>query len=133
MNFTSGRDCQSFDASHFNAIWVPHASSILVGYKPREEMLTPTEHAEGKEVVVIVIDLKKHSFLMAVDRVVSSIKVQHDLLRRRLEGLDEGRDHQLVEEYRNLPISMLHNPAELRRTGQGPTSAHGDLKESVLA
>ena len=57
-----------------------------------------------------VVTVKEPAFLLAMDRVVARIQIQHDLLGRRFVGLHEGIHHPAVDPvrvHRDLLVPLL--------------------------
>jgi len=57
--------------------------------QPRAQQLIAGEDVQGQVAVAVVVAVKKPLRLMAVERDVGRIQIEHDLLRRRSVRLDE--------------------------------------------
>ena len=53
-----------------------------------------TKDVQRKEAILLVIAVEEAAQLIAVDRVVGGVEVQHDLLRRHGVGLEEQVDEE---------------------------------------
>ena len=58
--------------------------------QPGAQQMLPREDVQREITVVAVVSVKEPAFLLAMDRVVGRIQIQHDLLGRRFVGLHEG-------------------------------------------
>jgi hypothetical protein len=79
-----------------------------------------------------VVAVEKALFLLAVQRVVGGVEVQHQLLGRSLEAGDELLDQQLAQVHRRGPIGPARQAAQRGRTGHLAIHAHGRLHRHAL-
>src|SRR5512144_2757618 len=89
-----------------------------------------TENVQGKEAIVLIVAVKEAAQLMAVDRVIGGIEVEHDPLRRLRVGLEEEVHPQVLHGVRvtsDLLVATLlvgtdrgqFEPVEGALAGQG--------------
>ncbi len=78
--------------------------------QPGAQQMLPREDVQREITVVAVVTVKEPAFLLAMDRVVGRIQIQHDLLGRRFVGLHEGIHHPAVDPvrvHRDLLVPLL--------------------------
>jgi hypothetical protein len=59
--------------------------------------MTAAEHIERQITVAIVVAMEEAAFLMAVQRIVGGVEVEHDLGRRRCVGFEEQVHQQALD------------------------------------
>ena len=74
----------------------------VAGTKPRAQQLITGEDVERQVAVAVVISMKKALWLMAVERDVGRIQIEHNLLRRFGVRLDEQIAKQRVDLLRRV-------------------------------
>ena len=78
--------------------------------QPGAQQMLPREDVQREITVVAVVTVKEPAFLLAMDRVVGRIQIQHHLLGRRFVGLHEGIHHPAVDPvrvHRDLLVPLL--------------------------
>ena len=84
------------------------------------QQLIAAEHIERQEAVAIVVAVKEPSLLFAMHRIVGGVEVEHQFIRRRIKGGDEGLDHRHVGGPRPGAIRRPIQAADRRRAGEPP-------------
>ena len=64
------------------------------------------EHVERQVAVAVVIAVKEPAFLVAVQRVVGRVEVEHDLARRFLMGVEKQLDEQPLDR-RSIVVDLV--------------------------
>ena len=73
------------------------APSLRLGWKVGAQQLLAAEHVQRQVAVAVVVAVKEAPLLLAVQRVVGGIKVEHEFLGRSLEAGDELIHQNLVQ------------------------------------
>lgn len=98
-----------------------------------DQQLVAAKHIQRQETVVVVIAVEKPALLVAVHRVVGGVEVEDQLLGRCSMGRDKPLQKNLVYRPRPIPRRRVLEPAQRRRTGQGPVPPSRRLKRNVMA
>ena len=61
------------------------------------QQMAAAEDVERQVAVAVVIAVEEPPLLMAVQRIVGGVEVEHDLLRRALVGVEEQVDEQRLD------------------------------------
>ena len=80
----------------------------------RKEM-PAAEHVERQVAVAVVIAVKEPAFLVAVQRVVGRVEVEHDLARRFLMGVEKQLDEQPLDRRSIVVDLVIARPLRLAR------------------
>ena len=83
------------DALHF--LHTACAGVLVGGPQPCAQQMVAAENVQRQIAVVAVITVEEARFLLAMQRGVGGIQVQHDLLGRLGVGFQEDLHQQLVE------------------------------------
>ena len=97
------------------------------------QQLLAAEHVQRQVAVAVVVAVEEAALLLAVQRVVGGVEVQHQLFGRGLEAGDELLDQHLVQAPRGGPVGPLLQPAQRGRTGDLAVHAYGRLHGHVAA
>ena len=63
----------------------------------RRQQVAAAEHVKRQVAVAVVVAVEEPPLLVAVQRVVGGVEVEHDLLRRALVGVEEQLDEQRLD------------------------------------
>src|SRR5438552_16751014 len=72
----------------------------------REQQVSAAEHVERQIAVAIVVAVEEAAFLLAMERDVGVVEIEHDLLWRPLMRLEEQIDEQRVDP-RALTVDLV--------------------------
>jgi hypothetical protein len=106
---------------------------VAAGAQVRAQQLLSAKHVQRQIAVAVVAAVEEALLLLAVQRVVGGIEVQHELRRRGLEAGDELLDQQLVQPHRGGAIGPALQPAQRGRTGHPALDGDGGLHGRVAA
>jgi len=95
------------------------------------QQLLTAEHVQRQVAVAVVVAVEEASLLLAVQRVVGGVEVQHQFLGRLLEAGDELFDEQLAQAHCCGPVGPLLQAAQRRRAGHLTVHADGRLHRHV--
>ena len=65
-----------------------------------EQQMSTAEHVERQIAVAIVVAVEEPPFLLAVQRIVGGVEIEHDLLGSALMRLEEQIDQQRLDRHR---------------------------------
>ena len=97
-----------------------------------DQQLIAAEDIERQKAVVVIIAVEKATLLAAVHRIVRTIEVQHQFLRRLVIGGDEALHQRLMRRPSPAPVRRPLQTANRRGTGQTPipTASRCNTKSS---
>lgn len=98
----------------------------VAGPQVGAQQLLAAEHVQRQVAIAVVVTMEEASLLLAVQRVVGGIKVQHQLFGRALEAGDELIDQHLMQPPRRGPIGPLLQSAQ--RGGAGNLAVHANSR-----
>ena len=97
------------------------------------QQLLAAEHVQRQVAVAVVVAVEEAALLLAVQRVVGGVEVQHQFLGGDLEAGDELIDQHLVQAPRRGAVGPLLQPAQRGCAGHLQVHADGRLHRHVLA
>jgi hypothetical protein len=103
------------------------------GPQVRAQQLLAAEHVQRQVAVAVVVAVEEAALLLAVQRVVGGVEVQHQFLGRDLEAGNELLDQNPVQAPRGGAVGPLLQSAQRRGAGHFAIHAHGCLHGHVLA
>ena len=98
-----------------------------------DQQLIAAEDIERQKAVVVIIAVEKATLLAAVHRIVRTIEVQHQFLRRVLSGSDEALHQRLMRRPSPAPVRRPLQTANRRGTGQTPIPTASRLQHQIVA
>ena len=97
------------------------------------QQLLAAKHVQRQVAVAVVVAVEEALLLLAVQRVVGGVEVQHQLLGRGLEAGDELLDQQTLQPHRAGSVGPTLQPAQRGRAGHLAVHAHGRLHRHIAA
>jgi hypothetical protein len=98
-----------------------------------DQQLIAAEDIKRQEAVAIIIAVEEAPLLAAVNRVVGGIEVEHQLLRRRIEGSDEGLGHGDMRRPGPGAVRRPLETAHRRGAGQARGAPASRLQRQIVA
>jgi hypothetical protein len=101
------------------------------GAQVGDQQLVAAEDVQGQEAVVVVVAVEEPPLLVAVNRRVGGVEVQHQALGGLLERGDELLDQSLGHLEQRLAVGPALQPAQGGRGGQRPLGVGGVLGQHL--
>lgn len=98
-----------------------------------DQQLIAAEDVQRQKAVMIVVAMELTALLLAVDRIVGGVEVQHQPLRCPRKGGDELLDEHRVQAPGRRPVGTVLPTAQRRGAGQQRVAFDRRLERQVVA